>query len=145
MVVAIGNDHRAYTLKKKIIEYLADKNISYLDMGCDSEDSCDYPDFGYKTAKVVSLGEADLGILLCSNGIGMSIVANKVRGVRAALCFTPLHGKNSRAHNNANVLVLGDDSSDRALEILDVWLNTEFESGGRHEKRVNKIHQLTGL
>lgn len=145
MVVAIGNDHRAYTLKKKITEYLADKKISYLDMGCDSEDSCDYPDFGYKTAQAVSSGEADFGILLCSNGIGMSIVANKVRGVRAALCFTTQHGKNSRAHNNANVLVLGDDSSDKALEILDVWLNTEFESGGRHERRANKIHQLTGL
>ena len=145
MVVAIGNDHRAYTLKKKIAVYLTGKNINYIDMGSDSEDSCDYPDFGYKTAQAVSAGEADLGILLCSNGIGMSIVANKVKGVRAANCFTILHGKSSRAHNNVNVLVLGDDYSDKALEILDAWLNAEFESGGRHERRVNKIHQLTGL
>ena len=89
--------------------------------------------------------KAERAIIICYTGEGSCIVANKVKGVRAALCFTPLHGKNSRAHNNANVLVLGDDSSDKALEILDVWLNAEFESGGRHEKRVNKIHQLTGL
>ncbi|MFC1557987.1 ribose 5-phosphate isomerase B [candidate division KSB1 bacterium] len=145
MVIAIGNDHRAYTLKKKITRYLKDKNINYLDMGSDSEDSCDYPDFGYKTAKVVSSGEADLGILLCSNGIGMSIVANKVKGVRAALCSTPQHGKSSRTHNNANVLVIGDDSPGNPLEILDAWLNAEFESSGRHGRRVKKIRQLTGL
>jgi len=146
MVIAIGNDHRGYRLKKKILEYFRDKNISYLDIGCDSEESCDYPDYGFKVAQSVSKNEADLGILICSNGIGMSMVANKVKGIRAALCFTPGHSRNSRAHNNANVLVLGEDfSSDNVLEILDVWLNTEFERGGRHEKRVNKIHQLTGL
>lgn len=145
MKIAIGNDHRAYKLKKRIVEYLKEKGIEYWDAGCNSEDSCDYPDLGFEVAKAVSSGEADYGIVLCSNGIGMSMVANKLKGIRAALCYTPDHGRQSKAHNNANVLVLGDDTSDKTIEILEAWLNTEFEKGGRHERRVNKIHQLTGM
>ncbi len=146
MVIAIGNDHRGYELKKNLLKYFDEKNIKYKDMGSFSEKSVDYPDFGYMVAKSVSLGEADLGILICSNGIGMSIVANKVKGIRAALTYTPELGKIAKTHNNANVLVLGELLSyETAIKIIDGWLNAEFETGGRHERRVKKIHELTGL
>ena len=146
MVISIGNDHRGYKLKQGILKYFDRKNIRYKDFGANSNESSDYPDYGYMVAKSVSTGDTDLGILICSNGIGMSIVANKVKGIRAAFCNTPELSRIVKAHNNVNILVLGEQvSPETTFEIIDAWLNTEFETGGRHERRVKKIHQLTGL
>ena len=146
MKISVGSDHRGYKLKKEILKYLEKRNIDYKDFGAYSEESSDYPDYGYKVATSVSKNDSDFGILVCGSGIGMSIVANKVKGIRAGLCYTKKHGKLAKAHNNANVIVLEENTSpETAFEIIDVWLNTEFESGGRHEKRVKKIHDLTGL
>ena len=146
MVISIGNDHRGYELKQGILKYFDRKNIKYKDFGANSDESSDYPDYGYMVAESVSTGDTDLGILICSNGVGMSIVANKVKGIRAACCNTPELSRTVKAHNNANIIVLGEQMSpETAFEIIDAWLNTEFETGGRHERRVKKIHQLTGL
>ena len=147
MTLSIGNDHRGCKLKKIILDYLNKENIEYKDFGSDSEESSDYPDYGFKVARSVSDGETDFGILVCSNGIGMSIVANKVKGIRAALCITPELAKAARAHNNANVLVLSGENTntETTLKIIDEWISTKFEKGGRHERRVNKIHQLTRM
>ena len=146
MVISIGNDHRGYKLKQGILKYFDRKNIRYKDVGANSNESSDYPDYGYMVAKSVSTGDTDLGILICSNGIGMSIVANKVKGIRAAFCNTTELSRIVKAHNNVNILVLGEQvSPETTFEIIDAWLNTEFETGGRHERRVKKIHQLTGL
>ncbi len=146
MVISIGSDHRGYKLKQGILKYFDRKNIKYKDVGANSNESSDYPDYGYMVAKSVSTGDTDLGILICSNGVGMSIVANKVKGIRAAFCSTPELSRTVKAHNNVNIIVLGEQMSpETAFEIIDAWLNTEFETGGRHERRVKKIHQLTGL
>ena len=146
MVISIGNDHRGYKLKQGILKYFDRKNIRYKDVGANSNESSDYPDYGYMVAKSVSTGDTDLGILICSNGIGMSIVANKVKGIRAAFCNTTELSRIVKAHNDVNILVLGEQvSPETTFEIIDAWLNTEFETGGRHERRVKKMHQLTGL
>ena len=146
MIISIGNDHRGYNLKGEILEYFDRKNIKYKDFGSDTNEPSDYPDYGYIVAKSVSTGDTELGILICSNGIGMSIVANKVKGIRAALCTTPELGHTAKAHNNANILVLGERiPPETAFKIIDSWLNAEFETGGRHERRIKKILQLTGL
>ena len=146
MKISVGNDHRGYKLKKEIINYLEKKNIEYEDLGADSEDSSDYPDYGYKVAKSVSEGDSELGILICGSGIGMSIVANKVKGIRAGLCYTKEQSRLAKAHNDANILILKEGlAANTAFEMIDVWLNTEFESSGRHEIRIKKIHELTGL
>lgn len=137
MKIAIGSDHGGYKLKEEIKKYL---KVSYKDFGCDSEESCDYPDYGFPVSKAVAKGEYDRGILVCKTGIGMSIVANKVKGIRAALCHTPEIAKKSREHNDANILVLAAELVDLAIakKIIDIWLNTEF-SGGRHKRRIDKI------
>ncbi|MBF0170798.1 MAG: ribose 5-phosphate isomerase B [Nitrospinae bacterium] len=138
--IAIGADHGAYRLKGLFVERLRSLGYEPLDKGTDGEASCDYPDYAVAVAKAVAAGEAGRGILLCGSGIGMSIVANKVDGVRAALCHDHYTAKMSRMHNDANVLcvgarVVGDDV---ALDLLAVWLATPFE-GGRHQRRVEKI------
>lgn len=134
MRIAIGSDHGGYRLKVEIKKYL---KVPYKDFGCDSEESCDYPDYGFPVSKAVAKGEYDRGILICKSGIGMSIVANKVKGIRAALCRTPLDAKKSREHNDANVLVLSNETMDFE-KIIDIWLKTEF-TGGRHKRRIDKI------
>lgn len=134
MKIAIGSDHRGYKLKEEIKRYL---KTPLKDFGCSSEESCDYPDYGFPVAKAVADGEYDRGILICNTGIGMCIVANKVKGIRAALCHTPDDAKKSREHNDANILVLPADVQN-PMEIIDVWLNTEF-LGGRHKRRIDKI------
>lgn len=138
--IAIGSDHGGFELKEKIIEYLKSNEIEFKDFGTFSNESCDYPVFAKEVALEVSKGAFNKGILICGTGIGVSIVANKVKGIRAALCFDTFCAEMSRAHNNANVLCLGQRvlAQDLALEIVDVWLNSEFE-GGRHEKRVHMI------
>lgn len=138
--IAIGSDHGGFELKERIVEYLKEKGFEFKDFGTFSNASCDYPVFAKEVALEVSKGAFNKGILICGTGIGVSIVANKVKGIRAALCFDSFCAQMSREHNNANILCLGQRvlAQDSALEIVDIWLNTDFE-GGRHERRVNMI------
>lgn len=140
MKIAIGSDHRGYQAKEKIKTMLASKGHEVLDFGTNAPNGCDYPDLAYPTCKAINQGKADLGILLCGSGIGMSVSANKVRGIRAALCHDELTAEMSRRHNNANVLCLPADLIGEELmrRIVEVWLKSSFE-GGRHERRVRKI------
>jgi ribose 5-phosphate isomerase B len=140
--IAIGADHRGYSGKERIKEMLAGSGHEVLDFGTNSPNGCDYPDMAYPTCKAVTDGRAELGILLCGTGIGMSMIANKIRGIRAALCHDELTAEMSRRHNNANVLCLPADLVGEELtrRVVDVWLRTSFE-GGRHERRVRKIAQ----
>lgn len=138
--VSIGSDHGGLLYKEKIVEHLKSKNISYIDVGTHTTESCDYPEIARTVAEKIISGEAERGILICGTGIGMSITANKVKGIRAALCGDTFSAKASREHNDANVLCLGERvlGDCIALEIVDIWLKTEFE-GGRHKRRVDKI------
>ena len=138
--IAIGADHGGFRLKEKIIEYLREKNVEFKDFGTFDEESCNYPDIAKKVSLEVATGNFNKGILICGTGIGMSIVANKTKGIRAALCADTFSAKASRAHNNANILCLGQRVTGEglALEILDTWLNSSFESG-RHKTRVDMI------
>ena len=138
--IAIGADHGGFRLKKKIIEYLREKNVEFKDFGTFDEESCNYPDIAKKVSLEVATGNFNKGILICGTGIGMSIVANKTKGIRAALCADTFSARASRAHNNANILCLGQRVTGEglALEILDTWLNSSFESG-RHKTRVDMI------
>jgi len=138
--IAIGSDHRGYQTKEKIKEMLVSKGHEVVDFGTNSANGCDYPDLAYPTSKAITDGSAELGILLCGTGIGMSISANKICGIRAALCHDELTAEMSRRHNNANVLCLPADLIGEELtrRIVDVWLKTAFE-GGRHDRRVKKI------
>jgi len=145
MIIALASDHAGYELKIKIKNYLELSKLQTEDFGVYKTDSVDYPDYGILAARAVAQGKADRGILICGSGIGMSMVANKVTGIRAALCTSIEMAELSRRHNNSNVLTLGGRIIDHqfALKIVDVWLKTPFE-GERHLRRVNKIHQLTG-
>lgn len=138
--IVIGSDHGGFEYKEKIIEYLKSENISYEDIGTYSKDSCDYPEIAQKAATKIINNEADKGILICGTGIGMSIAANKIKGIRAAHCTDTFSAKASRAHNNSNILCLGQRITGEciALDIVKTWLNSEFE-GGRHKIRVDKI------
>lgn len=138
--IAIGSDHGGFKLKEKIIEYLRGLNLEFKDFGSFDEESCNYPVIANQVANEVATGNFDRGILVCGTGIGMSIVANKVKGIRAALCSDTFSAKATRGHNNANVLCLGQRviGDGLALDIVDVWLKTEFE-GGRHKTRVDMI------
>ena len=141
--ISIGSDHAGYEAKQKIIKFLLSKDYDVFDEGCHSNDSVDYPEFGHRVGRKVTSGEADRGIVVCGSGIGISIAANKIKGVRASLCFSKDHAKMSRLHNNSNILALGArmDARDEILDILDVWLNTDFE-GGRHQRRIEKIEKI---
>ncbi len=145
MKIALGSDHAGFDLKELIKKYLLEKSIDIEDKGADSPESVDYPDYGFKVAESVSLGNCSKGILVCGSGIGMSIIANKVKNIRAALCMNPEQAALSRQHNDSNVLVLAGRMTDTktGLEILINWLDTDFE-GGRHDRRVKKIHELSG-
>lgn len=138
--VAIGADHGGFELKEQIVEYLKSKNIEYKDFGTFSNESCDYPEFAKEVAKEVSNKNFSRGILVCGSGIGMSIVANKFKNVRAALCWNEATATSARTHNNSNVLCLGQRQLEEGLglKIVDIWLKAEFE-GGRHQKRVDLI------
>jgi len=140
MKIAIANDHRGFTAKEELKTLLKELGHSVVDFGCDSAESADYPDHGLAGAEAVAKGDADRGILLCGSGIGMSMAANKVHGIRAALCHDELTAEMSRRHNNANVLCLPADLIGKELirRMVDVWMRTEYE-GGRHERRVKKI------
>lgn len=138
--VAIGADHAGFHYKEIIIDYLKARNIEFEDVGTYTPESCDYPVIARKVAEKVVSGEVDRGILVCGTGIGVSIAANKVHGIRAALCGDTYSARVSRAHNNANVLCLGSRviGEHLALDITDIWLKTGFE-GGRHKRRVDII------
>ncbi len=138
--IAIGSDHGGFEYKSEIIDYLKENGYTYTDVGTYSKESCDYPIIAKKVAQKIVSGEADRGILICGTGIGMSIAANKVKGIRAALCSDTFSAKATRAHNNSNILCLGQRviGDCLALDIVTVWLNTEFE-GGRHQRRIDEI------
>ena len=140
MRIALGTDHGGTSLKDALVKYLTDAGYSVKDCGCSGCDSVDYPEYGFPVAEGVSSGMYDRGIVICKSGIGMSIVANKVKGIRAALCLNAEMASSSRKHNNANVLVLPAMylSDDDAMSIVSVWLETDFE-GGRHQKRLDLI------
>jgi len=138
--IAIGCDHAAFNEKEKLKKYLIKNGYELIDVGTNSSDSVDYPSFGHDVGKLVVNNKVNKGIVICGSGIGISIAANKIKGVRAALCTSSEHAKMSRKHNDANVLALGARMTDFSLilEIVQAWLNTDFE-GGRHLKRVNLI------
>lgn len=142
-MIALGSDHGGYALKQYVMAYLTEKGIPYRDFGCDSTDSCDYPDFGSAAARAVADGTCEKGIVICTTGIGISIAANKVKGVRCALCSDPLSAEMTRRHNDANMLAMGAGmvGPNLALRMVEVFLATEFE-GGRHQRRVDKITAL---
>ena len=139
-MLAIASDHGGYQLKEHIKAYLAAKGITCEDFGTDSTESCDYPVFGKAAAEAVASGRCEQGIVICTTGIGISIAANKVRGIRCALCSDPLSAELTRRHNNANMLAMGAGiiGPNLAERIVDAFLTAQFE-GGRHERRVNLI------
>ncbi|WP_346879770.1 ribose 5-phosphate isomerase B [Clostridium sp. UBA3061] len=143
MKIAIGSDHGGLRLKKEVIKHLEKKNIEVRDYGTYTEDSCDYPDFAEKVSEAVVTKEYDYGILICGTGIGISISANKIPGIRAALCSDTFSAHATREHNNANILAMGERvvGTGLALDIVDAFLGSTFE-GGRHENRVNKIMEI---
>ena len=142
-MIALGCDHGGYDIKNAVIAYLKDKGIAFKDYGCCSTDSVDYPVFGYRVAAAVASGEAELGILCCGTGIGISMAANKVKGIRAAVCSDAFCAEMTRRHNNANILCMGGRviDGDKAVQLADIFLHTPFE-GGRHEKRVQMITDI---
>ncbi|MEA1872413.1 MAG: ribose 5-phosphate isomerase B [Chloroflexota bacterium] len=143
--IAIGCDHRGFGLKQVIVSFLQNAGHRYQDFGCYSTDPMDYPDIAQKVGEAIASGNSDQGILICNTGIGMSIAANKIKDIRAALCCDVFAAQRARQHNDANVLCLrGEDiDTESALEIVKTFLATDFE-GGRHLRRVNKIRALEG-
>ena len=140
MKIAIGSDHRGFEIKQKLVELVRGLGHDVADAGPPDTQSVDYPDYAFQVAEMVATQSAQRGVLICGTGIGMSIAANKVPGIRAALCLDPVTAGISRRHNDANVLCLGGDliTADQAVRILRVWIKTEFD-GGRHSRRLQKI------
>lgn len=140
-MIAIGSDHGGYELKEKVKKHLEAMNLEVKDVGCYSLDSVDYPVFGHAVAEAVANGECEKGIVICTTGIGISISANKVKGIRCALCSEALSAKMTRLHNNANVLAMGAAmvGEMQAMEIVDTFLNTEFSGEERHQRRIDLI------
>jgi len=143
MKIALASDHGGYALKEHIKQYLKKRDIEIIDLGTDSEESVDYPDFGKACGEFIASGKADKGIIVCGTGIGISIAANKVKGIRCAVVTNTYMAEMSKRHNNANILALGGRvlSLEEAEAIVDTWLDTEFE-GGRHQRRVDKLDQM---
>lgn len=143
MKIVLASDHGGFELKEEIKKHLIKKGYDIIDMGVNDTQSVDYPDYGKRAALMVADKEADRGIIICGTGIGISITANKVKGIRCALCTNEYMAKMSRMHNNANMLALGGRVVGRglALDIVDAWFSAEFE-GGRHENRINKIRDI---
>ena len=142
-MIALGSDHGGFDLKERVKAYLDREGIPYQDYGCHSKESCDYPVFGKAAAEAVASGECEKGIVICTTGIGISIAANKVRGIRCALCSDPLSAEMTRRHNDANMLAIGAGFTGKNLaeRMVEVFLSTDFE-GGRHERRVNKLNAI---
>lgn len=142
-MIGIGSDHGGYKLKEEIKKYLEEKEIEFRDYGCISEENVDYPNIAKKVAGAVQKNECDKGVLICRSGLGMSIVANKFKGIRCTPCYNETTAKYSRLHNNSNILALGSDevSVNDAICILRMWLATNFE-GGRHQNRIELIEEI---
>ena len=143
MKIVLGSDHAGFSLKETVKEHLSSQGWDVIDCGTDSEESVDYPDFAEKVARAICDGVCEKGILICGTGIGISIAANKLPGIRAAVCHDLFTAQASREHNDANILAMGARVLDPslALEMVDVWLATPF-SGGRHQRRIDKISVL---
>ena len=142
-MIAIGSDHGGFDLKQKVIAHLKERGMECRDYGCVDKSSCDYPVYGAAVAKAVASGECDRGIVICTTGIGISITANKVKGLRCALCGDPVSGRLTREHNDANMLAMGAAiiGESVALYIVDIFLDTEFSGVDRHQRRVDLIEQ----
>lgn len=142
-MIALGCDHGGYALKQEVIGYLKKNGIEYKDYGCYDEEACDYPVYGKAVANAVTAGECDKGIIICGTGIGISIAANKVKGIRAALCHDTFSAEATRLHNDANVLAMGARvvGPGLALKIVDTFLNTEFSNEERHVRRISQIEE----
>ena len=143
MKIAVASDHGGFALKEKVKEHLMQRGFEVEDLGTHSEDSVDYPTYGKACGEAVASGKADLGVVVCGTGIGISIAANKVKGIRCGLCTSVEMAHLTKQHNNANILALGGRTTepDLALKIVDEWLDTEFE-GGRHQRRVDMLDQM---
>lgn len=143
MKIAIGNDHTAIEMKNMIKAFVEEKGYEVMDLGTNSTESCDYPVYGEMVGRAVADGQADLGIAICGTGVGISLAANKVKGIRACVCSEPYTAKLSRMHNNSNVLAFGARviGSEMAKMITETWLDAEFE-GGRHQRRVDMVMDI---
>jgi ribose 5-phosphate isomerase B len=143
MKLAIGNDHTAIDLKRTIMDHLTERGIEVVNVGCDSTESFDYPISGYRVGKLVASGEVDGGVLICGTGVGISLAANKVKGVRACVCSEPYSAALSKRHNNANIIAFGARvvGDELAKLIVDSWLDASYE-GGRHERRVQMLMSI---
>lgn len=143
MRIAVGCDHGGIVLKPAILEYLRGRGIEIIDCGAFDSESCDYPDYALSVADAVASGDADRGILLCGTGIGITIAANKVKGIRAAVVTEEFSAGACAEHNNANILGLGGRvvSPEKAVKLVDIWLNTPF-AGGRHQRRIDKVSEI---
>lgn len=143
MKLVIGNDHAAVELKNEIKAYLEGKGHEVINIGTDTHDSCNYPEYGEKAGRMVAAGEVDGGVLICGTGVGISIAANKVKGVRAAVCSESVTARLVKEHNNANIIAFGARivGSEMAKAIVDAWLDAEYIGSGRHERRVNMIEE----
>ena len=142
-MIALGSDHGGLALKRHVMDYLDQHQLAYKDYGCYTSDSCDYPDFGRAAAQAVASGECDRGIVICTTGIGISIAANKVKGIRCAHCADSLEAEMTRRHNDANMLAIGAGFTGKNLaeRMVEVFLSTDFE-GGRHARRVEKLNAI---
>ena len=140
-MIALGSDHGGYALKQEIMKHLEERGMEYKDYGCYSEESCDYPEFAHAVGKAVAAKECELGILICGTGIGISIAANKIKGVRAALCHDCFSAQATKEHNDANILAMGARvvGVGHALKIVDTFLDTEFSNDERHIRRIAQI------
>ncbi len=142
-MIALGSDHGGFDLKQEVIKYLKEAGYEYRDFGCDSKESCDYPVYGRAAARAVADGTCDRGIIICTTGIGISITANKIPGIRCALCADSATAKLTRLHNNANILALGAGivGVNLAMEIVKTFLETEFSGEERHQRRIDLIEE----
>ena len=143
-MIAIGSDHGGYDLKVAVMKHLEERGLEYKDFGCYDKSSCDYPIYGHAVAKAVASGECDRGIVICTTGIGISMTANKTKGIRCALCSEPLSAKMTRLHNDANVLALGGAliGPNMAYDIVDTFLDTPFSNEEKHIRRVGLIEEV---
>ncbi len=143
MRIAVASDHAGYELKMEVIKYLSERGVEYMDFGCGPGERVDYPDYGERAIKTVCSGEFERAILVCGSGLGMAIVADKFKGIRATACWDEYSAKVSRSHNNSNCLSIGGRilDADKARNIVRIWLETQFE-GGRHQARIDKISAI---
>lgn len=144
MKIAIGNDHAGVEMKNAVRAHLEERGIEVINMGTDSQESCDYPVYGEKVGRAVASGEADLGIAICGTGVGISMAAGKVKGIRACVCSEPCTARLSKMHNNSNVLAFGARviGTEMALMITDAWLDAEYEGSERHERRIKRLMEI---